>query len=130
MLKRFFEKFRTSEDKTEKTLKSLFDFLLNDYGFHFAKGDLGNAVDKSGKFFFYGPLNAYYIYNKNVCINVLYLVQRQDYYIYITDTHKEDQIYIKNGIAVSDDLAYDLKRFADEVKHGVVNCGEIYGRKI
>lgn len=122
--------FKTPPDKNEERIKALFSFLFDDYGFHFAKGNLGNAVNKNGDFICYGPLEAYYIYNENVCINILYLVQRQDYDIYITDTYKADQVYIKNGITVPSYLAYDLEYFADEVKNSVINNGEIYGRKI
>lgn len=133
MFKRFLSLFRSSVDtvdKNEEALKELFGFLLDDYGFHFAKCDLGNAVDKSGRFFFYGPLDAYFIYNKMVCINVLYLVQRQDCNIYITDIYKADQVHIRNGIEVPSHLAYDLNDFADKVKKSVINDGEIYGLKI
>ena len=47
-----------------------------------------------------------YIYNENVCINILYLVQRQDYEIYITDLYKNDQVYIRSGARVSDEFMY------------------------
>ena len=80
--------FRIHEDRIEEVVKELFRFLLDDYGFHFAKSSLGDAVDQNGEFFFYGPLDAYCIYNERICINVLYLVQRQEYDIYITDAYK------------------------------------------
>lgn len=130
MFKWILKKKKSAVDKNEEMIKALFSFLLDDYGFHFARGDLGNAVDKNGNFIFYGPLEAYYVYNSNVCINILYLVQRQDYNIYITDAYKADQIYIINGVAVSDHLAYDLHSFSAEVKNSVLKHGEIYGRKI
>ena len=49
---------------------------------------------------------------------------------YITDTYKNDQIYIKNGTIVSDRLAYHLDLFALEIKDMVTRRGEIYNRKI
>lgn len=128
---RWFSKlFLSQQEKTEIQIKDIFSFLFNDYGFCFAKADLGDAVDKDGRFFFYGPLNAYFIYNQNVCINILYLVQRQDYEIFITDSHKKDQVYIRNGTKVSSELANDLNRFALEVKDSTASCREIYKRKI
>lgn len=126
----FQKMFRIHEDRIEEVIKELFRFLLDDYGFYFAKSSLGDAVDQNGEFFFYGPLDAYCIYNERLCINVLYLVQRQEYDIYITDAYKADQIYIRNGIQVSNCQAYDLSSFAAEVKNSVVNSGEIYGCKM
>ncbi len=121
--------FRKSDtDKNEEMIKSLLSFLLTDYGFQYIKKDLGNAIDKNGKFFFYGPLYTYSIYNENVCINVLYLVQRQDFEIFITDTYKPNQIYIRNGTSVSDYLAYHFEEFAEEIKSNLIVKGEVYGR--
>lgn len=111
----------------EERLLSLFDFLLNTYGFSYSKEELGNAVDKSGKFIFYGPLNAYQFYNENFCINILHLVQRDDYNVYITDIKSADQVFIINGIEVSSELAYNLPLFAEEVKKAVTNHSVLYG---
>ena len=44
--------FKPTPDKIEERLLSLFNFLLNTYGFSYSKEELGNAVDKSGKFEF------------------------------------------------------------------------------
>ena len=77
--------FKPPVDKTELKIKELFQFLLDDYGLSYTKTDLGDLVDKNGKIIFYGPLNAYQIYNDNLCINIVNLVQRGDYDIYITD---------------------------------------------
>ena len=122
--------FKPTSDKTEEQLLSLFDFLLNTYGFSYSKEELGNAVDKSGKFIFYGPLNAYQFYNENLCINILHLVQRDGYNVYITDKKSADQVFIKNGTEIPSVLAYNLPLFAEEVKKSLLNCGELYGYKI
>ena len=119
--------FKPTPDKIEERLLSLFDFLLNTYGFSYSKEELGNAVDKSGNFIFYGPLNAYQFYNENLCINVLHLVQRDDYNVYITDIKSTDQDFIINGIQVSSELAYNLPLFAEEVKKAVTNHSVLCG---
>ena len=89
--------FKPPVDKTELRIKELFQFLFDDYGFSYAKTDLGNLVDKSGKIIFYGPLDAYQLYNENLCINIVKLVQRGDYDIYITEKASDDQHYIFDG---------------------------------
>ena len=73
---------------------------------------------------------SYHIYNDNVCINILFLVQREDYSIFITDSYKKDQVYIRKGTMIPWRLAYDLPAFADEIKLSVEKYREIYGRKI
>lgn len=122
MFKLLFKIFQPREAR----MKEWFSFLLVDYGFRFAKANLGDAVDKDGKFFFYGPVEAYYIYNKNVCINILYLTQRDEYEIYITDSYINDQIYIRNGTRISGDPMCAAAEIESAVSGG---CG-IYGRKI
>ena len=119
--------FKPTPDKIEELLLSLFDFLLNTYGFSYSKEELGNAVDKSGNFIFHGPLNAYQFYNENLCINILHLVQRDDYNVYITDTKSADQVFIKNGTEIPSELAYNLPSLADEVKQAVLNRLEWHG---
>ena len=122
--------FKPPVDENVARIKELFSYLLNDYKFEFAKNDLGDAVDVKGKRFFYGPLYSYHIYNDNVCINILFLVQREDYSIFITDSYKKDQVYIRKGTMIPWRLAYDLPAFADEIKLSVEKYREIYGRKI
>lgn len=113
----------------EKLLKR-FDFLFKDYGFKLEKIDLGNAIDENGKFFFYGPVYCYYIYNDDVCINILNLVQRQDYNIYITKNKSDDQTYIRKGVSVEGEYAYNIGLFATYIKASIESTGEIYGFKI
>ena len=50
MLKWIANLFKPAPDKIEERLLSLFDFLLNTYAFSYSKEELGNAIDKSGKF--------------------------------------------------------------------------------
>ena len=86
-------------------------------------------LDKNGKFIFYGPLNAYQFYNENLCINILHLVQRDDYNVYITDKKSADQVFIKNGTEIPSELAYHLPLLAEEVKQAVLNRSEWNGYK-
>lgn len=130
MFKRFSHSFKPARDKTEERVLNLFGYLLHDFGFSCAKELLGDAVDKDGKFFFYGPLNAYQFYNEKLCINILHSLQRDDYNVYITDKKSDEQVYIKNGIEVPSCLAYDLPLFAKEIKESILNCGELYGHRI
>ena len=122
--------FKPTPDKIEERLLSLFDFLLNTYGFSYSKEELGNAVDKNGKFIFYGPLNAYQFYNENLCINILHLVQRDDYNVYITDKKSTDQVFIINGIEIPSELAYNLPLLAKEIEESILNYGTLYGYNI
>ena len=127
MIKEIANLFKSTPDKIEEQVLLLFDFLLNTYGFSYSKEELGNAVDKSGKFIFYGPLNAYQFYNENLCINILHLVQRDDYNVYITDKKSDNQVFIRNGTEIPSELAYHLPLFAEEVKKAVTNHSELYG---
>lgn len=130
MFQWFLNLFRPVPDENVPKIRELFSFLIEDYGFSFATEDLGNAVDKTGKFFFYGPLRLYCLYNERVCINILYLEQRQDYEIYITDTYRCDQVYIRNGTRLDDHFAYHLDRFAEVVRASTAERGEIFGQMI
>ena len=57
----------------ETRLENKFNFLIERYDFKFKICNLGNMVNKKGEFVFYGPLNCYYFYNDNVCINFINL---------------------------------------------------------
>lgn len=128
---KFLEKLKSRRtDSIEEDLKTKFSFLLVDYGFEFSKTSLGNAVNKEGKFFFYGPLYCYSIYNPNICVNILYLVQRQEFDIYITKEFCKDQVYIRNGICGLDQHACDLTLFARDINKSIKETGKIYGQKI
>lgn len=130
MFRWFINLFRPLPDENVPMIRELFSFLIEDYGFSFATEDLGDAVDRDGKFFYYGPVNAYYFYSENVCINILYLRQRQEYSIYITDSHKSDQVYIRNGTWIDDSLSSYPERYALAVKTSIEERGEISGRKL
>lgn len=122
--------FKPPVDKTELKIKELFQFLLDDYGLSYIKTDLGDLVDKNGKIIFYGPLNAYQIYNDNLCINIVNLVQRGDYDIYITEIASDDQHYIFDGMHLPSNLAYNLPLFASQVKSELLNGKTIFGKSI
>ena len=122
--------FKPPVDKTELRIKELFQFLFDDYGFSYVKTDLGNLVDKSGKIIFYGPLYAYQIFNNNLCINIVNLVQRGDYDIYITEKQTLDQHYIFDGLKLPSKLAYDLPLFSNQIKTELLSCKTIFGKDI
>lgn len=116
-------------DQTELKIKDLFCFLFEDYGFSFVKVDLGDLVDQSGKRLFYGPLNAYQLFNDRLCINIVNLVQRGDFDIYITKKQSTDQHYIFHGLSLPH-LAYDLPLFASQIKSELLNSKTIFGKDI
>ena len=122
--------FKPPVDKTEVEIKTIFQFLFDDYNFSFSKIDLGNLVDKNGKLIFYGPLYAYQIYNNNICINIVNLVQRGDYDIYITENRSTDQHYIFDGLHLPSYLAYHRQIFANEIKNELTNSKTIFGKCI
>lgn len=130
MFNLFTNLFKPATDMIEANLLKHFDYLLSNYGFEYSKEMLGDARDKNGEFFFYGPLNAYQFYNKNVCITILHLVQRDDYTVFITDKKSDDQVYIQNGTKVPSDLAYDIPLLASEIEESILNRGEIFEHKI
>ena len=130
MIKWMKKLFEPPVDKTELKIKEIFNFLFAEYDFSFAKINLGNLVDKEGNLIFYGPLYAYQIYNDNLCINIVNLVQRQDYDIYITKKPENDQHHIFKGFRLSSYLAYHLQEFAIEIKSELLNSGTICGKKI
>lgn len=130
MFKWFANLYKPAPDKVEERVRELFDFLLKNYGFLYSKENLGNAMDKNGKFIFYGPLTAYQFYNNNVCINILHLVQRDDYNVYITNKKSTDQAFIINGTEVPACLAYNLPLFAKKIEESILSCGELYGYRI
>lgn len=130
MIKWIQKLFEPSMDKTEQRIKELFRFMFDDYGFSFSKVDLGNLVNKNGKLIFYGPLNAYQIYNDNLCMNIVNLVQRGDYDIYITDKPSTDQHYIFDGVRLPSRFAYDLPLLASEIKTELSNSKTIFGETI
>ena len=130
MIKWIKKLFEPPIDKIEIEIKKLFQFLIDDYGFTFAKTDLGNLVDKSGKLIFYGPIYAYQLYNNNLCINIVNLVQRGDYDIYITEKYSNDQHYIFDGLKLPSYLAYNRQKFANEKKAELLNTRTIFGKDI
>ena len=130
MIKWIKELFKPPVDRIEIGIREQFQFLFDDYGFSFDKVDLGNLVDKNGKVIFYGPLIAYQIYNENLCINIVNLVQRGDYDIYITEKASDDQLYIFDGIHLPSNLAYDLPLFASHVKSELLKRKTIFGKSI
>jgi len=113
--------------KDEAEIKKNFDFLISEYNFEFRKAELGDAVDASGRFFFYGPVYSYALWNGKVCINFLELVQRQDYNIYITKELTQDQPTIRSGVAVETYYCYHWEMFADKIKQELEEHGTICG---
>ena len=129
MFQWFKKLFQSEPDPVEERLLALFDFLLKEHNFVYSKEELGDAVDKNGKFSFCGPLNAYQFHNDNICISILHLVQRDDYNVYITDRQSSDQVYLLNGTEVPSRLAYDLPALAEEIKDALARR-ELFGHPI
>ena len=130
VIKRIKKLFEAPVDETESKIKELFQFMFDNYGFSFDKVNLGNLVDKDGNLIFYGPLYAYQIFNNNLCINIVNLVQRGDYDIYITEKQTFDQHYIFDGLKLPSKLAYDLPLFSNQIKTELLSCKTIFGKDI
>lgn len=111
----------------ENNLMKYFAFLLTDYKFKFDKLGLGDMVDENGKLIFYGPYNCYYFYNDKMCINFMNLVQRQDWYVYVTENVLLDQNLIKKGIKVPVELCYNWSLLASSIKDEVTKNNSIFG---
>ena len=129
MLQWFKNWFKPLPDPVEERLLALFDFLLKEHGFVYSKEELGDAVDKNGKFSFCGPLNAYQFHNDNICISILHLEQRDDYNVYITDRQSTDQVYLLNSTEIPSRLAYDLPALAEEIKDAIARR-DLFGHPI
>ena len=110
----------------EKDLMNYFSFLLTEYNFKFDKLDLGDLVDEDGKLWFYGPYNCYYFNNDKVCINFMNLVQRQDWYIYVTSEVLADQNLIMKGKAVRGELCYNWSLLASVMKEELANNKSLF----
>ena len=104
-----------------------FSFLLTEYNFRFDKLELGDMVDETGKLWFYGPYNCYYFYNDKVCINFMNLVQRQEWYIYITKEVLDDQNLIKKGKEPPEELWYNWAMFASVIKEELAKSNSLFG---
>ena len=79
---------------------------------------------------FYGPFNCYSFYRNGICINILNLVQRQDWYITITKEFSEDQNYIKSGQEIDSYYAYHLELLAAKIREDLELNGEVFGNKV
>ena len=110
----------------EKNLMNYFTFLLTDHKFKFDKLELGDMVDENGKRIFYGPFNCYYFYNDRICINFMNLVQRQDWYVYITEEVLSDQNLICKGKKVPVELCYNWSLFAAVLKNEIERNNSIF----
>lgn len=126
----FIKNLFRSDDKTETEIKEKFAFLFDKYGFSFSKTCLGNLEDEDGKLIFYGPYDAYQMYDGQVCINILHLVQRDEYEIFITDACSTNQQYIRKGVAVPSYMWYDLSLLAREIKAEISSSRTIFGKSI
>ena len=109
----------------------IFGFLTEEYGFQFARKELGDARDpKSGKLEFYGPYNVYSFCHRGLCIHILHLVQRDDYEIFITDEYRPDQAYIRSGRKEDSKLAYHLEDYAAFLRERIQQDRALYGIKV
>lgn len=113
LLKKLFER---PVEESEVKVKELLGFLVDDYGCTYSRVEFKKAVNEKGDYFFHGPVYVYIFYNESICINVVYLVQRQEYDLYITDRFSTDQVYIRNGKQLPGHLAYKLESFSEEIR--------------
>ncbi len=116
MLRSFFHLKHRSKDPTEERIRALFGFLTEDYDFQYRRTDLGNYTDRNGKLLFCGPYLAYSFYNSRFCLNILYLEQREDYSVTVTEAFCPDGKALEAGAALSDYYAYHLASLAAAVR--------------
>ena len=107
-MKSFFFHTHRPKDPTEERIRALFGFLTEDYDFQYRRTDLGNYTDRNGKLLFCGPYLAYSFYNSRFCLNILYLEQREDYSVTVTEAFCPDGKALEAGAALSDYYAYHL----------------------
>ncbi|MBR4054504.1 MAG: hypothetical protein IKK06_06845 [Clostridia bacterium] len=122
--------FEPSVDKPEQELKEAFRFLLEDYGFSYAKLDLGDLEDRNGKRIFYGPLYAYQFYNDRLCIHIVELVQRHEIDVYVTEKRETDQHRIFSGEKLPSHLAANWRLLAAEIKTEIAANQTIFGKHV
>ena len=84
-------------------------------------------VDETGRRLFYGPYNCYYFYNDKVCINFMHLVQRQDWYIYVTKEVLDDQNLINKGKKPPRELWYDWPWLVSVIKEELAKGNSLFG---
>ncbi|MGE4319897.1 MAG: hypothetical protein AB7E61_00445 [Acholeplasmataceae bacterium] len=102
-----------------------FGYLINEYGFNYAAKVYRSAVTEENKFFYHGPVNIHSLYNDDICINFVCLVQRQEWDVYITEEYQDNQAYIRSGRYVSDGFKA-LKTYDDnEIRH-LFKYGYVY----
>lgn len=121
--------YRKSLCNDEKIIETYFAFLLNEYGFTYVKNDLGNAYDAEGRFFFYGPVYAHSLYNDKICFNILNLVQRQEYDLFVTNSYSTNQVRIRQGDHI-DGWGQNLRMLASMVKQTLTENGTVLGYEI
>ena len=105
-------------------------FLVKEYNFKFDKIDFGDMRNENGKLWFCGPFNCCSFYNKNVYINFMNLVQRQDWYITITRELSNDHTNISKGQKIGNEYEYNWELFASIIKNDIENNGKIFGNSI
>ena len=116
MLRSFFHLKHRPQDPTEERILALFGFLAEEHGFQYRRTDLGNYTDRNGKLLFCGPYLAYSFYNSRFCLNILYLEQREDYSVTVTEAFCPDGKALEAGAALSDYYAYHLASLAAAVR--------------
>jgi len=125
VLRFFFHLKHRHKDPTEERLLALFGFLTEEYGFQYCRTNLGNYTDRKGKLLFYGPYIAYSFYNAHFCLNILYLEQRDDYSVTVTQAFRPDGKNMEAGSAVSDYYAYHLASLAAAVQAALDQSPEL-----
>ena len=111
--------FQSPVDRREQAILEQFGFLIDSYGFQYRHTNLGDWLDRNGKPLFSGPLYVYQFYTEKVCLNLLYLVQRDEYYGYLTEKQRNDQLYIRKGTEILAPFGYELPSLAQAVEESL-----------
>lgn len=105
--------------------KEHFGYLFNEYGFEFKMDKFKSAFTKEGKFFYHGPVHAYSLYNDKMCITFVYLMQRQEWDVYLNDVYTKSQTKIRSGKYLNEGFG-NLKTINNSVSSKYKKYGYIY----
>ena len=114
-------------DVTYETVRVYFAPLLETYGFRLARYELGDAVDRNGEFFFYGPVYDYLLYKENICLHILFLAQRGELDFFLTEQPLADQPYIRRGKDIGAKYGYSISVLSRALCQELEEKGTAFG---
>lgn len=114
-------------DVTYETVRVYFAPLLETYGFRLARYELGDAVDRNGEFFFYGPVYDYLLYKENICLHILFLAQRGELDFFLTEQPLADQPYIRGGKDIGAKYGYSISVLSRALCQELEEKGTAFG---